>query len=264
MSVRKSVRRVNENIIYGPVNSRRFGVSLGINLSGKGKYCSFNCPYCFRGFNQGRPDQKEFREDLPTCDQVLTALKSWLKTERHEDIQDWAIAGNAEPTDNPEFPLVVEALIELRTRLKHDVKITVLTNGMGLISHLNADHNHVHLALEQVDRACLKLDSGQPDSWQKIARPFKGVTFSEWLEAVEKVQRPVLQTLFFQGRMDNTIPFELEKLKKCYHYLKPADFHVLTINKQPADSRLKPIEPERLKEIEDILRESIMAPEKGG
>ena len=258
------VRRVHEGIIYGPVNSRRFGVSLGINLSGKGKYCSFNCPYCFRGFNQGRPDQKEFLENLPTCDQVLTALKSWLKTEGNENIQDWTIAGNAEPTDNPEFPLVVEALTELRTRLKQEVKITVLTNGMGLIPNLNSNHNLVRLALEQADQACLKLDSGKPDTWQRIARPFAEVTFSEWLAAVEKVQKPVLQSLFFQGRIDNTTPVELERLKKCYHHLKPKDFHVLTINKKPADSTLKPIEPERLKEIEDILRESIMAPEKGG
>jgi len=253
MIIQEKVRRVNESIIYGPVKSRRFGLSLGINLSGKGKYCSFNCPYCFRGLNDGRPDQKEFREDLPTGGQVLKAFNDWLTEKGPEEIQDWTIAGNAEPTDNPEFPFVVEELIRLRDKIFPEVKITVLTNGMGLIPRLNPDHYLVRLALEKADQACLKLDSGQPGTWKKIARPFSGVTFSEWFTAVKKLQNPVLQTLFFRGRIDNTTPVELESLKECYSQLNPADFHVLTINKQPADSRLRSVDPDRLKEIENYL-----------
>lgn len=71
-------RLIHSGVIYGPVRSRRFGMSLGINLSGPGKYCSFDCVYCFRGPNGGRPDEPAFRAGLPSPQQVIIQLSTRL------------------------------------------------------------------------------------------------------------------------------------------------------------------------------------------
>jgi len=248
-----SVRRVQDRIIYGPVASRRFGRSLGINLSGNGKYCSFNCPYCFRGFNEGRPNHVTFRRNLPSCQNVISAMEDWIQKEPLTDINDWTIAGNAEPTDNPDFPQVVKRLIELRNHFSPAVKITVLTNGMGLIPRLNPDHEDVKMALEMVDRPCLKLDSGVPDTWRKMAVPFGDTSFNEWFAAVNKIYQPYIQTMLVQGRIDNTTFDELNRLKECYQILNPRYIYLLTLNKTPADERLLPIPPAKMENIGRIL-----------
>ena len=75
------------DIAYGPVHSRRFGISLGLNISGSGKYCSFNCIYCFRGNNDGSPDTAEFRANLPSVEYVLDSLEKWINAP-HDKIDE--------------------------------------------------------------------------------------------------------------------------------------------------------------------------------
>jgi wyosine [tRNA(Phe)-imidazoG37] synthetase (radical SAM superfamily) len=126
-------------IVYGPVKSRRFGLSLGVNLSGPGKYCSFDCLYCFRGRNDGRPSDPRFLDGLPARDEVVSALEAWLIG--NEPVDDITIAGNAEPSDHPEFLRIVEGLVSVRNARRPGATITVLTNGMGLVPRFNPTMN---------------------------------------------------------------------------------------------------------------------------
>jgi wyosine [tRNA(Phe)-imidazoG37] synthetase (radical SAM superfamily) len=235
-------------IIYGPVRSRRFGLSLGVNLSGPAKYCSFDCLYCFRGPNDGRPSHPGFRAGLPSIDGVLSALDEWLSN--GEAIDDIAVAGNAEPTDHPEFLPIIEGLVSIRGARRPGVRITVLTNGMGLVPRFNPGHESVGKALGLVDNPCLKLDSGLQETWKKLSRPTDGITLEEWLEAACAVFPPALQTMFVQGSVDNTTPSELDALSRAYARLRPQKVFLLTINKPPADSGLTPVSVSRLSEIE--------------
>ncbi|MCP4690836.1 MAG: radical SAM protein [Desulfobacterales bacterium] len=253
MSGPAPVRSVIDGILYGPVKSRRFGISLGINLSGRGKYCSFSCPYCFRGANHGRPDHPRFRQGLPTPGAVLRALEERLRHADGEGIRDWTIAGNAEPTDHPDFPAIVRRLIAMRDRSHPGVKISVLTNGMGLTPRLNANHEAVRLALEAVDRPCLKLDGGTPATWRKLANPYAGVTLPEWMEGARRLSRPIIQTMLVRGRIDNTTPDEVAALKARYREIAPRGVQILTINKPPADSRLHPAPPGLLEQLRGVL-----------
>ncbi len=134
MITNKKVQRVLADIIYGPVNSRRFGHSLGINLSGSGKQCSFNCPYCFRGFNQRRTPSQEYVNNLPTIDEVLKELHLHLNQLDKLKIEDWTIAGNAEPTDHPHFPEIVNQMIALRNRKYQHIKRLRPQDGTTIIS----------------------------------------------------------------------------------------------------------------------------------
>ena len=255
MNTGRGVRRVQPGIVYGPVRSRRFGASLGINISGSGKHCSFDCLYCFRGINDDRPNSIDYRSGLPSADMVMDALNRWLESSSG-DFDDLTIAGNAEPTDHPAFPEIVERIIRLRDNLIRRINITVLTNGMGLLPRLNSKYEKVRSALEKIDQPCLKLDSGVPATWRKIARPYRNVAFSEWFKAIQALPGPIIQTMLVKGRIDNTTPKELSHLNECFEILRPKDIQLLTINKAPADPGLYPVERDEIGRIRRYFTKS--------
>ncbi len=252
MSENSIVRKLCSDIVYGPVRSRRFGISLGLNISGSGKYCSFNCIYCFRGKNDGRPDEADFRASLPSVESVLDSLETWIK-KSYETIDDITLAGNAEPTNHPYFPEIVEGVIRLRNRYLLNVEVSVLTNGTGLIPRLNKRYMDVKYALEKVDNPCLKLDSGVPETWHIISRPYADISFSEWFDAVKILEKPIIQTLLMNGVVDNTAESELMKLKECYEILKPIKVHILNVDKPTAVSGIYPVEEEKFEKAKEFL-----------
>jgi wyosine [tRNA(Phe)-imidazoG37] synthetase (radical SAM superfamily) len=233
-------------IVYGPVASRRFGLSLGINLSGPGKFCSFDCLYCFRGRNDGRPRQAAYLRGVPSVAEVLSAVESYVAESDTTAIEDWALAGNAEPTDNPELPEILEGLVRLRDRVSPRVRVTVLSNGMGLVPRLNPGHEAVKRALGLADCPCLKLDAARPDTWLRLARAMLGVRLPEWLEAVEGTPRLTLQTMFVKGVVDNTTDDELAALRAAYTRLAPSKIYLLTINKPPAGLHVEAVPGEEM------------------
>ena len=246
------VRNICDDIVYGPVRSRRFGISLGLNISGGGKYCSFNCIYCFRGKNDGSPDEDEFLTNLPSVQSVLNSLEDWIK-KSSETIDDITFAGNAEPTNHPDFPEMVEGVIRLRNRYLKDVGVSVLTNGTGLIPRLNKRYLDVKDALEKVDNPCLKLDSGVPETWRIISRPYADISFSEWFDAIQILDSPIIQTILINGAVDNTTEQELMRLKECYKILKPRKIHVMNINKPAAFSGVYPVEEKEFEKAKEFL-----------
>ena len=122
-----------DGVIYGPVNSRRLGKSLGINLSpGEDKLCSFNCIYCHYGWT-GRHtlDYSKFEDELPGVDQVVQAVKEAMQSKTKFDYVTFS--GNGEPTLHPAFPEIVEKVIELRDNYRPKAKIALLTNSSGVM-----------------------------------------------------------------------------------------------------------------------------------
>jgi len=232
------IRRIVDDIIYCPVNSRRFGVSLGINISGNVKDCSFNCIYCFRGFNENNIKKINF----PKSSAIIKKLKEWFCNNPDVKIDDITIAGNGEPTDNPDFYNIINKILKFKNKNYPDIKISVLTNGMGLIPRINKYYRKNLKALNEIDRPCLKLDSALPQTWQKISCPKYKITFTEWRDAVKKLPNPIIQTMLIKGRVDNTTQDQIDELRKYYKYLNVKEVHVLTINKLPADHKIKPVD----------------------
>ena len=138
--------------IFGPVHSRRLGVSLGINLMpADGKLCSFNCVYCECGLNEHfRPSSPR-----PTRQEVAEALEArLLDMQQNGPFPDvLTFAGNGEPTAHPHFAEIMEDTIYLRNKYFPNAKVSVLSNATML--HKPA----VFEALKQVDNNILKLDT---------------------------------------------------------------------------------------------------------
>jgi wyosine [tRNA(Phe)-imidazoG37] synthetase (radical SAM superfamily) len=255
LKINKETKLV-EGILYGPVKSRRFGQSLGINISGESKFCSFNCIYCFRGRNQGLPGSGDYVYRTPDAEMVRNALIQWLMGNSGKtSVEDWTIAGNADPLDNPDFPEIIPMLIELRNRICPDTKISVLSNGMGLIPRFNPFFETTLKALEKVDRPCIKLDSGIGETWHKIANPVFPVAFHEWMESVRNLKGLRIQTMLFKGRFGNVSRRELNALKSAYKKLNPLVVDILTLDKVPQTEGLKPLSEEEFRKAKNILLE---------
>ena len=179
--------------IFGPVHSRRLGVSLGINLlPADGKVCSFDCIYCECGFNADhRPHQP-----MPHRQQVAEALEAKLKDmQANGPAPDvLTFAGNGEPTVNPEFPEIIDDTLRLRDRYFPRAKVSVLSNSTMI------HHPKVHDALMRVDNNILKLDTVDPLYINKVDRPTGHYDVSRVINDLKRFNgHVIIQTMFMRG-----------------------------------------------------------------
>ena len=151
--------------IFGPVHSRRLGVSLGINLlPADGKVCSFDCIYCECGYNG---DSRLHGSRFPSREEVREGLRRQLQKMRdgHSPLDVITFAGNGEPTLHPQFLGVMQDTIALRDEFFPLAKVSVLTNGAQI------QRQDVFDALMLCDNNIVKLDTVSPDYIRQLDRP---------------------------------------------------------------------------------------------
>lgn len=208
--------------VFGPIKSRRLGVSLGINLSpDDGKVCSFDCLYCEAGYNSqgkgttGLPVREKVRRDL---DSKLSAMKG-----AGDPLDVITFSGNGEPTLNPDFPEIIDDVIALRDKYYPDAKVSVLTNSTRIFSPAVAD------ALKKVDNNILKLDSAIEPTMRLIDQPTsKEFTVERVVEGLRQFAgEGIIQTMMLRGEhdgkpVDNTTPEEVDALIEAYRKIVTA------------------------------------------
>ena len=220
--------------IFGPVHSRRLGLSLGINLlPGDGKVCTFNCIYCECGLNEDyRPHQS-----LPTREQVAEALEQRLQQMNAEGrLPDvLTFAGNGEPTCHPHFAEIIDDTIRLRDRYSPEAKVSVLSNATQL------HRQQVHQALMRVDNNIQKLDTVDPIYINNVDQPTGNYDVHQVIEHLKAFHgHVIIQTMFMQGKYDNTGDTYVEPWLKAIADIAPRQVMVYTIDrKTPVDSLMK-------------------------
>ncbi len=231
--------------IFGPVNSRRLGVSLGINLMpNDGKVCSFDCLYCECGFNTDfRPKHKR-----PTRQEVKKALTEVLKKrhENHEPLDDITFAGNGEPTGHPDFKAIVEDTVEVRNQYFPEAKLSVLSNATYIYKP------EVREALMLVDNNILKLDTVDMDYIKKLDRPQQPhYDVKDVIEDLKKFDgHVIIQTMFLCGDgMDNTSEQYVAPWLEAVKDIKPQQVMVYTIDRETPDKLLEKASHETLDAI---------------
>lgn len=231
--------------IFGPVNSRRLGVSLGINLMpDDGKVCSFDCLYCECGFNADfRPKHKR-----PTRQEVKNALTEVLKKrhENQEPLDDITFAGNGEPTGHPDFKAIVEDTIEVRNQYFPEAKLSVLSNSTYI------HKEEIREALMLVDNNILKLDTVDMDYIKKLDRPQQPSYDVEQIIKNLKMfdGHVIIQTMFLCGDgMDNTGEHYVAPWLEAVRDIKPEKVMVYTIDRETPDKLLKKASHETLDAI---------------
>jgi len=236
-------------IIYGPIHSRRLGVSLGINLMPTThKLCSFNCIYCECGFNQ--PVNHPV---LPTRTEVREALEHTLSTFdfRLSTIDVFTFSGNGEPTMHPEFEGIIEDTCALRDRYCPNAKVSVLSNATQL------GREDVVRALYRCDNRILKLDSAITATMRAIDDPVNcSLTVDDIIGKLSHFDGNfTLQTCFLRGTLlngqtvDNTTPDELEAWYKAVRQLRPKQIMIYVIDRATPVKTLEKISPEQMQQI---------------
>jgi len=218
-----------DKIVFGPVKSRRLGVSLGINLLPcNSKVCTFNCIYCECGWT---PPGSPGGSSLPNRGEVYRALTSRLQEmkEKGEGVDVITFAGNGEPTLHPDFPLIIDDTIELRDKYSPSAKIAVLSNSSTL------KNPAIRAALLRVDMNILKLDSAIDETIRIHNQPRVKITAEELIANLSSFEgHVIIQTLFLRGRyngrvIDNTTPEEIEAWLKAIARIKPEEVMIYTI-----------------------------------
>lgn len=234
-------------IVYGPIHSRRLGVSLGINLMPtEQKICSFNCIYCECGFNQPAHEPR-----LPSRWQVQEALRTALEgLQSKTALNVITFSGNGEPTLHPDFKGIIEDTCALRDQYAPQAKIAVLSNSTQL--H-RAD---VREALLLVDDRILKLDSALTATMRLIDQPLNPTLQVEDIcQLLAQFHSDfILQTCFLKGTynghaIDNTTDEEVQAWLKCCEALRPRQVMLYCIDRPTPAHDLQKIAPARLDEI---------------
>ena len=235
--------------IYGPIHSRRLGMSLGINLMpNDGKICSFDCLYCEAGFNAQGPGN----DGVPSRETVKKQLRNKLKEmkEAGQTLDVITFSGNGEPTLHPEFKKVVEDVLRLRTEFFPDAKVSVLSNSTM------AGKQPVVEALLKVDNNILKLDSAIPHTFLAINRPTSPNCLPEGVIADLKRFKGqcVVQTIMIRGEyngkhFDNTTDVELQALLSAYLEIQPREVMLYSIDRKTPAEELEKVSKQELEHI---------------
>lgn len=228
--------------IFGPVRSRRLGVSLGINLLPRdGKCCSFDCVYCECGFN------RDFvpHEKMPSRQEVKEALEAQLvKMLREGPAPDvFTFAGNGEPTLHPDFPAIIDDTLALRDRYFPNAKVSVLTNATQILRQPVFD------ALCKVDNNICKLDTVDVNYIARVDRPNDAYDLKIILERLKAFgSRCVVQTMFMGGEcdgqsVDNTGEEFVAPWLRAVDNIRPREVMIYTIDRETPAHNLKKAAP---------------------
>ncbi|WP_373801613.1 radical SAM protein [Bacteroides heparinolyticus] len=239
--------------IFGPVHSRRLGVSLGINLlPADGKICTFDCIYCECGFNVDRRS----KQPLPTREEVRTALEARLQDmlQNGPAPDVLTFAGNGEPTAHPRFPEIITDTLALRDRYFPNAKVSVLTNSTFI--HKPA----VFEALNKVDNNILKLDTVDEAYIRELDRPTGSYSVNKIIESMKAFKgNCIIQAMFLKGsyagkNMDNTSDKYVLPWLEAVKEIAPRQVMIYTIDRETPGQDLRKATHEELDRIATLIK----------
>lgn len=256
----KDQRVLFNSTIFGPIHSRRLGVSLGVNLSpNDGKVCSFDCLYCEAGFNS----QGKGTTGLPKRENVKAMLEEKLsQMKKNGDKLDViTFSGNGEPTLHPDFPGIIDDVLALRNEYYPDAKVSVLTNSTKIFTDAVAE------ALKKVDNNILKLDSAIENTMQIIDRPSSpSFSVAKVVEGLKQFSGTgIIQTMFLRGehngvKIDNTTPQEVSALVNAYKDIKPREIMIYSLDRNTPEEKLVKVNKEELQKIGERIEKETNIP----
>ena len=239
--------------IFGPVHSRRLGISLGINLlPDDGKWCNFDCIYCECGLNRF----KRARNPLPDAQQVVDALISKLNEMKAGGITPDVLtfAGNGEPTMHPDFPQIARKVISVRNQYCPKAKVSILSNSTRI--HID----EIREALLQFDNNILKLDTADTEYINRVNQPAGGYDLDRVVENMCKFDgNLIIQTMFMKGEyegksVDNTSEAFVQPWLQTIQAIQPREVMIYTIDRETPAHQLKKASPEELDAIGEQVR----------
>lgn len=233
-----------DDIVFGPIFSRRLGASLGVNiLPSKGKLCNFDCIYCECGWNADGISERRF----PTLAEAEAALTDKIQRLAAEGtpVDSITFSGNGEPTMNPDFPGIIDVTLKLRDKYFPDAKVSVLSNATLIGRKAVAD------ALKKVDNPILKIDASDDSLISMINKPVGTYKLREVIDNLKGFNGNfILQTMFLKSPDFNTAaPDSLAAWLDIVRELRPRQVMVYTIDRETPDKTLSKYTVEEMMEF---------------
>ena len=224
-------------IVYGPLVSRRYGITYGVNLLPPAqKRCDWNCVYCQLGYTDFDDEPGPF----PSPDDVGAAV---LFAPPVDGLAGLVICGNGEPTLHPQFAAAVEAVREARDARFPGVPVVCLTNAAEIW------RREVLRALLTLDDVAVKLDAGTCAQLQRVNLPVRPTCVEYQIRAVKKLDGATIQSCFFEGPVANADEASVAAWLKAVERAMPRRVDLYTLSRPTPAGRLRPLEPARLAEI---------------
>ena len=234
-----------DNIIFGPIRSRRLGLSLGVNLLPiESKLCSFDCIYCECGWNDEHPGKRRFNAREDVYNMLDATLEKMVADGTPPDVITFA--GNGEPTMHPDFENIIDDTIALRDKHCPNAKVSVLSNATQI------HREDVRRALRRVDNNILKLDSAFDATVQLVNKPQGSYTVARTVELLKAFNGElILQTMFLRGeylgkRVDNTTEEEVSAWLKLVEEIRPKQVMVYSLDRDTPCQTLEKVEKDEL------------------
>lgn len=211
----------SNSIIFGPIPSRRFGISLGVDLSPSSKQCNFDCLYC----ELEKAKTVEKMTTYPSVIEVIGAIKESFAS--HPKIDVITLTANGEPTLYPKLDLLVDEL----NKIKKNTKILILSNGSTIYN------DDIFKTLLKIDTVKLSLDCVSEKCFKKLDRVHNGIDVKAIVESMITFSKTttkdfVLEILFVKDLNDK--PQEIELLYQAVKKINPLRVDIGTIDRPPA------------------------------
>jgi wyosine [tRNA(Phe)-imidazoG37] synthetase (radical SAM superfamily) len=243
---------LQSKIIYGPVESRRLGNSLGINLLPTNyKLCSFNCIYCQYGWTKKATLAPTVElEDMPQLEEVASELEIALQhlEQSGQSVDTITICGNGEPTLYPRIAEVIETAKRLRDRYLPKARLAILSNSSTVGNKIVRD------ALALLDLRMMKFDAGTEELFRQLNHPRGPIYMGEIVAGLKELENIFLQSLFVQGRVTNADPDSVGIWIEKVRDIRPLGVQVYTLDREPADKRIEKVSLATLQWIANQVR----------
>jgi wyosine [tRNA(Phe)-imidazoG37] synthetase (radical SAM superfamily) len=246
--------KLQKGIIYGPVNSRRLGWSLGVNLlPSEKKACPFNCVYCQYGWTDYHSLKLKRYEKIPSVQQVKEAVKAALEKLNPRPAYI-TFSGNGESTIHPDFGLIVDYINEIRDKLAPHVRTAILSNSATV------SDPSIRESLSMLDVRILKLDCGNKKLFNRYNQPCPGIDLDSIIEGLSRLPGVILQTLFSKGQRGNFSPDHIANWIARLKKIQPVSVQVYSLDRSAPDDSLQQVSKAELQEVKTMVqREGLTA-----
>lgn len=252
----KSLHLEMGKIVYGPVLSRRFGWSLGINVLPLGKKtCSFDCVYCQLGRTDNPVFEPKHLKEYPKCDDIVLAIEDKL-TSANLKIDVITFSGNGESTLHPELQDIIKKIRKKLDEGGLNIPITILTNSSQLCSSSVID------GLKLFDNVVAKLDTVDQDCFMALNRPVKEMKVREIVKSLIKLRNEIgnkliLQIMIIDSRMDNAVANyrggRLTRLVNAIQEINPAHIQIYSLDRKPNDQHILQVNRFKLNQVAQAI-----------
>jgi len=237
---------LQDSVVYGPIHSRRLGTSLGINvLPVSHKVCSSNCVYCQYGWTLPGRSGERLRRAPELLEKIDAAFRTHAQAGTPVDCI--TLAGNGEPTLHPDLVELVEGIAERRDRYFPPARVGILSDSTQVT------RPNVREALARLDERYMKFDAADVVTWRRINDPFGQTDFDAMVQGLKTLSDIVLQSMFIQGRFDNTDAAHLERWMEVAAEIRPRAVQVYTVDRGTAAAGIVEVPRPVLQAIADQL-----------